>query len=234
MCATMHEGGSMTHYEREREAQRLMAILAGEEPDDTVVTETGEVLHGPKNAPVSEYLSFPPALRWEAAAHHEAGHVVAAMGLGRAVIRVALLTEDAAECGGVCWVSEVRRWTPRRIREEIMIRLAGKVAEETFLARVCPNLSDVDREIYTEIGMFSDMKRAWELGEALLGTADDVAVGLYLEDVKARIHTVLDVPREWAAVGALAQALLQAKVVSGRRARSIVGKAHRGATAGGD
>lgn len=78
--------------------------------------------------------------KWAATARHEAGHAVVSVALGRAVRQVRLTPGNADRlgvCEGFPDRGEFRElgpsyWSPRKVRAQVLVLLAGDIAEKRF------------------------------------------------------------------------------------------------------
>lgn len=159
----------------------------------------------------------PVRLDWRTrTALHEAGHVVASVALGRKV-RSATIVPEGDRLGSVR-TSRLRRLDPaatdRRMRmtieREVMILLAGSVAEQ--LAGAGPH------------GGRRDRRDALALVGFLSGSASEEEA--YVRWLRERTRTLLRI--HWAAVQAVAKALLAKGTLNGASVREIARSADEG------
>lgn len=153
-----------------------------------------------------------------ATAYHEAGHAVARVALGYAVRRVAL-TPELSDRLGVCEGYRSRAasadlgwgfWPARRLRAEIVIRLAGDEGQRLYLGR------------RDHVGASLDYADAADMAFALAG-GDAGKAQAALRRCERRAEALIAGRR--GAVRRVAEALLAADTLSltGRQVVAIVG-----------
>jgi hypothetical protein len=150
-----------------------------------------------------------------ATAHHEAGHAVACIVLGRAFVRVTIMPEGDS-------LGHIRKTPPpkslqpdietgprerRWIEREALIALAGPAAEARFLGRR-------DRQ-----GARGDVDRAVGLAEYLYPPGK--VLDKYLDFMSERAASFVATPANWTRIEALAGSLVVRRTLSGREAREI-------------
>jgi hypothetical protein len=156
-------------------------------------------------------------------AYHEAGHVVMAFALRRAVRHVSIVPDDSSDGRLVKhkltdnfhpdYESDAR--TRRLVEREIMICLAGGVA----LAKFQGNRRD--------LGDDQDWRHAVYLADYVSSGVggyvgdDGEATVAYLRWLQVRAKILLSLPWHWRAVEEIAQSLVERKELSGREARRI-------------
>jgi len=153
-------------------------------------------------------------------AYHEAGHAVVRCLLRLPFKRVTIIPTDE-NLGQVAGVTLPEGYKPEsdrgpktrdRTEREIMARLAGMVAEG-LLAE-----SEVNAP-----GAWKDRQNAVDLAEFVTTSAEEAEA--YTEWLLCRTRNLLSLPWNWAAVQAVAQALLAERELGARRVRSIVKEA---------
>jgi hypothetical protein len=154
-----------------------------------------------------------------ATAYHEAGHAVMSVELRLVVASVNLHRDEhqlgVCRGGGALPQEEdfhmpngkTRRWVER----EIMVLLAGSEAEAMFTGRK------------NHLGARSDLHSAVDLASTVCNTVDEVQAYLLLLAIRAR--DLLATEHLWAAVVAVAEALLERGELKGREVRRIVRRA---------
>jgi hypothetical protein len=170
-----------------------------------------------------------PTKKLEAIAYHEAGHGVIAYLLSRPFVHVSIIPDpDDENLGHIRMAAtpkslhpdyESNARTERWIRREIMIELAGPLAEK--LQRGKGNWR----------GASGDFHRAFDM--ACYHTCGEAETSAYIHWLWERTKTLLTL--NWPAVEVLAAELLKRKVVGAKRARTLMRKvmhdwAHRHAT----
>lgn len=114
-------------------------IMSQRSPDDDFAEPTGDV-GGTDGASSTE----PPEMTAEraATAYHEAGHAVMAISLGRSIHKVTIVAGRTQYGGaklGSCELQKGRsRSTKDVLEDEVLILLAGMVAEAHFTGHYCP------------------------------------------------------------------------------------------------
>ena len=137
-------------------------------------------------------------------AYHEAGHAVMAMWLGRDIHRVSILPNKTRL--GQCELKKgARRASQDRLEDEVLILLAGAVAEGRLTGRYCWE------------GASSDLRQARVLTESRAGTARQA------ERLERRFlskaESIIDDDACWLAIELIASDLLKRKTISGRAAK---------------
>ena len=137
-----------------------------------------------------------------ATAHHEAGHAVVAISLGRqikkATINRANLPTGGVRLGAVMFEKGRSKPTGDWLEDEVMILLAGMVAESSFTGRYCEQGAAVDLRAVDRL--FPRMSDSWT----------------NCGNVINKTEHLLSEPAHAAAVKAVAQELLLKGEVSGR------------------
>jgi len=141
-----------------------------------------------------------------ATAYHEAGHAIAAVALGKPVLRVTI--ERNSMRLGQCQMSH-RRGQPVKdeLEVQMMILLAGVVAEARFSGD------------YNWDGARQDMVGVRRLSRVRAGS-DSQAERLQ-QKVLSKTEHLLDQPGHWIAVSMLVEELKKTKSMSGRAVQHI-------------
>ena len=142
----------------------------------------------------------------EATAYHEAGHAVAALALDRPVMRVSI--RPGGDFLGTCaFGKSVFRPSEDWLEREALISLAGLAAEARHTGAY--DVASAGRDLHyarkLAIQRAGNERQAERLERRLLAKAEHL----------------LDQGANWAAVEAIAQALLEAGEISGRQARHL-------------
>ena len=133
-------------------------------------------------------------------AYHEAGHAVAAIVEKRYLRLVTIVpTKDSV---GLCSTSGLQ--SQRRFESEIIVSLAGPIAEKHFCGN---NLANSEH----------DHKMTLELASHLVDSEEEL--NAYLNLLKIRIEGL--VHRHYRQIAALASALITERTIQGKRAREI-------------
>jgi hypothetical protein len=166
--------------------------------------------------------------RWELAettAYHEAGHAVAMYLLGRRFSKISILPDEDSE-GRVTLPDSY--WEPfgpdsiyagatkDRILTEVMIGLAGQVAVYNLTAR----------QDYARMGSVDDLWGADLLARWVCSSHGETDA--YLDRLRIRTRNLLLRRAHWAAVEALAKALLEQEEMGYRKASEIISDAIKG------
>jgi hypothetical protein len=163
----------------------------------------------------------------EATAYHEAGHSVAAITLGRSVVRVSI-ERDEFTLGRVEHRPRGRKLRPdveadgrtrRAVNADIVVSWAGPLAEERFTGQ------------FNEPGAQRDLDRSFDLALNLtVGDMDEAAA--YVEWLRFRTIRLMREPNFWPQVQAVADALVKHRSLSGVLVRHIMATAARRVVAG--
>jgi hypothetical protein len=141
----------------------------------------------------------------ELAAHHEAGHAIAAYICQRKIRSITIEGEGAGmvRCQGLRHEARAR-FSPRQwrtlVREEIYICLAGPIAEQRVSGRDDPAAWGVDLQ------MAEDWRQYLEVDA---------------KELTASTRKLLEEKRTWAAVSTAAARLIETGLVSGREVDSL-------------
>jgi hypothetical protein len=153
---------------------------------------------------------------WATLAHHEAGHAVAAVVRGRALLRVSIVPSESSGFGGVSFYRsfldqiDPDSFVPTRrqraiIEDQVVISLAGPTAEELFTGERCR----------TDDG---DGLPAYELIELLrLGSLDEERKYFRFMDIARGL-----VSEHWPAIQGFAELLLECREVTGAYATELI------------
>jgi len=146
-----------------------------------------------------------------ATAFHEAGHAVMALALGRPIQKVTIAPAQLQTGGGrlgVCKIQKGRfKGSKDWLEDDVLILLAGMVAESHFTSRYCPR------------GAAQDLRAARRL------LANRASTERQLERLERRLidkteHMLGDEGRA-KAIELIAQELLQRETISGRAVRHL-------------
>ncbi len=155
----------------------------------------------------------------EKTAYHEAGHAVAAFYYKRRFVKISIVPDDES-LGRVIYPNSYWKWfkfdknTPiirARIEEEILKKFAGEVAER--IASKSDNLGR-PRE---------HNRRARELASFVCGSKQEI--NSFIQWLWRRETYLMQDPCRWAAVEALAKALLEKKEIGYQETRKIISSA---------
>lgn len=146
-----------------------------------------------------------------ATAYHEAGHAVMALALGRLIDRVTIVpgkTQFGHATLGQCKIQKSRaRASKDWLEDEMLILLAGMVAEAQFTGQYCT------------AGATQDLRAVRRLAESRSGNPRQV------ERVERRAldkaEYILSDDEHWQAVEAIVKQLLEHQTISGRAARHL-------------
>ncbi|MFQ3650023.1 MAG: cell division protein FtsH [Gemmataceae bacterium] len=142
----------------------------------------------------------------EATAYHEAGHAVAALALGRPVIKVSI--QPDRDRMGICFFGKaVFRPSHDWLERELLIALAGMAAEARHTGHY-------DRQAASR-----DLRYAHEL--ALQRAGNDRQAERLQRRLLSKVEHLLEQESHWAAVVNIAAALLEQGEISGRQARHL-------------
>ena len=147
-----------------------------------------------------------------ATAHHEAGHAVAALALGRPVHRVSIRA-DRERLGACHFGKAVFRPSEDWLEREILIALAGLAAEARFTGDYAWDGAARDRQYVAELTLerAGNARQAERLERRLL----------------SKTEHLLDQPGNWLAVERIAAELLRTGSISGRAARHLYEECQR-------
>lgn len=150
-----------------------------------------------------------PATRRERTAYHEAGHVVMSHLFGRKVLSATIHPTEDAE--GYVRNSALRNLDldKPRVRREVMILLAGGIADGLLVGQV------------TKDGCEGDYESALELMMRACGSAGQIE--RLVDGCFERVHRLLKEPNNWALVEAIASALLAHGTLLGAEIRQLIG-----------
>lgn len=137
-------------------------------------------------------------------AHHEAGHAIVALAMGREVHRVSIV--PAKSRLGHC---ELKKGSARNVKDwleaEALILLAGVAAEGRLSGQYCWS------------GASRDLRQVREL-TAMRAGSDEQAARLE-KRLLDKVENLLDSEEIWEAIQAVAGELLTRQTISGRNAR---------------
>lgn len=147
----------------------------------------------------------------QATAYHEAGHAVMALVLGRLIDRVTIVpgkTQFGTATLGQCKIQKTRTKSSKDwLEDEMLILLAGMVAEAQFTGEYCTS------------GATQDLRAVRRLAESRSGGGGQV------ERLERRAldkaEYLLSDSEHWQAVEAIVKQLLEHQTISGRAARHI-------------
>lgn len=144
----------------------------------------------------------------EGAAYHEAGHAVAARALGLPVPDLSMIPDEdtVGTCSYAVWVEADE---DGRREDTAAVSLAGALAEEIAVGEFNEEIAEDD--LLHAIGLADEVTEAPDERDAWLDRAQD------------RAEEVLR--RDWAAVEALAEALLARRLLSAAEAEEIIAEA---------
>lgn len=146
-----------------------------------------------------------------ATAYHEAGHAVMALALGRLVDRVTIVpgkTQFGHATLGQCKVQKSRaRASKDWLEDEMLILLAGMVAEAQFTGQYCT------------AGATQDLRAVRRLAESRSG--NDRQAARVERRALDKTEYILSDTQHWQAVEAIVQQLLEHQTISGRAARHL-------------
>jgi ATP-dependent Zn protease len=155
----------------------------------------------------------------QATAYHEAGHAVVSVDVGLSVKYVAIHLDLVEGNAGVCQGGKSPSWaqpeidatgrTRRWIEQVIMVLLAGGEAERRFVGR------------RNHKGASSDYQKAVDIGSYICN-GDMEETQAYLAWLAVRTRNLLAREDIWAAVKAVALALLVRSELSGREVKRII------------
>lgn len=156
----------------------------------------------------------------ERLAYHEAGHAVALLDCRRGLKHITIVPGEGhlgrntpAPLPSFHPDRDDGPSTRLRVEQSVVGLLGGAVAEAHLLGRDC-RLGDFKR-----YGGAVDLARAYRL--VCFQSAGDEEANAYLSWLFERTKSVIAFPQNWAAVKAIAQALLHQQELSGRAARRI-------------
>jgi ATP-dependent Zn protease len=159
----------------------------------------------------------------EETAYHEAGHAVAAYVLRRRFSKASIVREEDSlgrltrpPSYGTGFEPELdyKGTSKPWIEQEIMSLLAAGTAVDLLTGREDWGEGEVES---------SDLQKAHVLAEMVCGSNEEVEA--YLNWLAIRTRNMLSNPPYWAAVEALAGALLEQQEIGYRKARKIIGDA---------
>jgi hypothetical protein len=158
----------------------------------------------------------------ERTAYHEAGHAVAAYVLHRALGHVSIEPERGS-LGHMKTRrfeesfqpdAEVKRGTRERLEKEIMVCLAGPIAERRFVGRLRQD---------TIVGASRDFNDAARCADCLCGNSEETDA--YLAWLSVRATNLIKLAWHWRAIQTLAEALLEHRRIGHRKVREIIKQA---------
>lgn len=157
-------------------------------------------------------------------AYHEAGHAVAAYLLHWPIRSVAIVPSEDGETLGMCRLAgwgrrtspewDASPWTIRRVRRCIMHYLAGHVAERRVRGR------------NNWQGSRGDLMSATYMVMYLVGSPEET--GPEMDRLWRATEQLLNESRAWAAVMALAEALLKQPTLRAQEVRMVIRQALEG------
>jgi len=165
--------------------------------------------------PMGRKRKTPKTTRLERTAYHEAGHAVAAFELRRAFRHISIEPREES-LGHVLYAQWSKHFQPdqdssARTRNEVeravICAFAGYVAETRFSGR------------HNRKGAHEDMRHAEELASFM---HEGEVLDRYQDYLMAKTEQMITQPLLWAAVKALAEALLREKRIGYRKARRII------------
>jgi hypothetical protein len=150
----------------------------------------------------------------QAVAHHEAGHAVASVLLQCPVRYVEITDHGTGNWTGNC--VNLANWhhSPHAMESQIIIHLSGGIAEAVYRGET--RRLKVLQFAQDHCCMDTDMSRADAVGRALSREA-----GVYFEQQLVD-RTLLLLLKNWAAVEAVADALLRHRRIEGGRVQWII------------
>jgi len=170
----------------------------------------------------------------QATAYHEAGHAVAAFYVERAFTNISI-EEDEDSFGRVIrrapgeWFrpdAEVDGRTRRRIEQDIMIGLAGPLAEERFTGTSNDAGAGLIMPEGMDVGILlpgSDLQRVVDLSLYVSGGGDDEA-SAFVEWLRQRTLSLLNQHWPSRSLEELAAQLLVDRTLSWKRAKQVIQK----------
>ncbi len=166
---------------------------------------------------MSQSQALPPDDALVATAYHEAGHAVMALSLGRLIDRVTIVpgkTQFGVATLGQCKVQKTRAKSSKDwLEDEMLILLAGMVAESQFTGQYCT------------AGASQDLRAVRRLAESRSGG------GRQVERLERRAldktEYILSDAQHAQAIEAIVLQLLEHQTISGRAARHIFEQATR-------
>jgi Peptidase family M41 len=145
-----------------------------------------------------------PDSRLIATAYHEAGHAVIALALGKAIERVTILPNQCYL--GACQIQKGRiKPTKDWLEDEMLILLAGMVAEARFTGRLCTQ------------GAAQDLRGVRRL--AMMRAAGERQIERLERRMLDKTEYMVNDDIHWSAIEAIAAELLKKETISGRAAR---------------
>lgn len=155
---------------------------------------------------MSEGQAGGPSAQDVATAYHEAGHAVAALALGRPVVKVSI-RPDRDRLGICAFGKAVFRPTQDWLEREVLIALAGMAAEARRTGA------------YDRAAAGRDLLYARGLAIQRAGSAKQAE---RLERrMLSKVENLLDDEENWLAVERIAEELLKQQEISGRQAKHI-------------
>jgi hypothetical protein len=139
----------------------------------------------------------------EVTAYHEAGHAVVALALGRTIHKVSVLP-NRERLGEVRFAKGAAKPTDDWIEREILIALAGPVAEARFTGTFAPDAAHEDLRFVRRLALERKSERA---------------AGRYEQRMLDKTEYLLADEATWAAVVRIAAELMKHGEISGRAAR---------------
>jgi ATP-dependent Zn protease len=151
----------------------------------------------------------PPDAALLATAYHEAGHAVMALAVGRVIERVTIVPgkmQTGHATLGLCKVQKTRtRASKDWLEDEMLILLAGMVAEAQFTGEYCT------------AGAQQDLRAVRRLAETRGGRQVERLERRALD----KAESILADEQHWSAVEAIVKQLLEHQTISGRAARHL-------------
>lgn len=161
--------------------------------------------------------------RMERVAYHEAGHAVASVLLGVGLRSVTIVPDAGRGTLGLCQGTPPGRGfrpdaavdgrTMRRLQDQVMVLLAGGIAEYEFTRR------------HNHRGCDHDYRVAADLAGYACGGGKELE--FFLGWLGERVRGLLRNRAHWPAVEALAAALMERRTIGGADARRVIHEAIR-------
>jgi len=168
------------------------------------------VAHAPKKRPTKAL---------EAIAYHEAGHALAAYEERIRIKRVTIKPEETYSgcvfftkpCVDSSLEHDHSRKQTLRVERRVRVLLAGVAAQRRFSPHSI-------RHYHAK----SDLKDAFSLVGYIAGPPEEISAYINLLNIQTK--NMINLPLNWSAIQALAEALLSHETISGKRARAIIEK----------